>query len=207
LNTNKPKLLKLPSPIPRGGSSLEEVIFQRRSVRNFSPDPILLFHLSQILWSAQGITHSENNLRAIPSAGGTYPLEIYVVIGDHGVEQIDSGVYHYDVVEHALSLHLAEDIRWKLASAALGQDSIAEAPVSLIICAIYDKTLGRYSARGERYVYMEVGHAGQDVYLQEAAMRLGTVAIGAFHDSEVQQVLQVDNNVRPIYIMPVGKPG
>jgi SagB-type dehydrogenase family enzyme len=206
MSTDKPKLINLPSPILRGGPSLAEVIAQRHSVRDFSAEPILLFQLSQILWSTQGITHGKNNLRAVPSAGGTFPLEVYAVIGDNSVEQVDPGVYHYDVERHALALHLAEDVRWKLASAALSQNAIAEAPVSLVICAIYDKTLGRYSARGERYVYMEVGHSGQNVYLVAVAMNLGTLAIGAFQDTEVRELLQLENNVKPLYIMPVGKP-
>jgi SagB-type dehydrogenase family enzyme len=103
-------------------------------------------------------------------------------------------------------LHLAEDIRWKLSAAALNQDFIAEAPVSLVIFALSDRTLGRYSVRGERYVYMEAGHAGQNAYLQATALGLGTVAIGAFHDTEVRELLQLDNNAKPLYIMPLGKP-
>jgi SagB-type dehydrogenase family enzyme len=63
-----------------------------------------------------------------------------------------------------------------------------------------------YNVRGERYAYMETGHAGQNVYLQATALDLGTVAIGAFHDEEVRKVLQLDDNTRPMYIMPVGKP-
>ncbi len=206
MSADRSNIIELPHPFVTGGLPLAEAVAQRRSIRNFSPEPILLFHLSQILWSAQGITNSQNNLRAIPSAGGTYPLEIYVVIGENGVEKVDSGVYHYETETHVLSFHLKDDIRPELSDAALNQDFISVAPVSLIICAIYDRTLMRYSSRGERYVYIEVGHAGQGIYLQATALGLGTVAVGAFRDERVRQVLQLDAGVRPLYIMPIGKP-
>jgi SagB-type dehydrogenase family enzyme len=177
----------------------------RRSVRDFKSEPILLFQLSQILWAAQGITNTQSNLRSIPSAGMTYPLEIYAVIGEEGIEKVDAGVYHYEVASHILSMYISNDLRPELSQAALNQDSISVAPVSLVICAVYDRTLIRYSVRGERYVYMEAGHAGQNIYLQAFALNLGTVAIGAFREEAVREVLKLDNKMRPLYIMPVGK--
>jgi SagB-type dehydrogenase family enzyme len=197
----------LPDHLSSGGLSLVEAIDLRRSVRDLSPEPVLLFQLSQILWAAQGITSTKNNLRSVPSAGGTYPLEIYAIIGDDSLENVDPGVYHYDVVEHALSMHIEGDIRWQLSGAAMSQEAISVAPVSLVICAIYDRTLMRYSTRGERYVYLEAGHAGQNIYLQATALNLATVAIGAFRDDEVRKLLQLDSHVKPLYIFPIGKPG
>jgi SagB-type dehydrogenase family enzyme len=64
----------------------------------------------------------------------------------------------------------------------------------------------RYGGRGERYVHMEVGHAGQNIYLQATALGLATVAIGAFDDEQVREVLRLDKQYKPLYIMPVGKP-
>jgi len=206
MTADQPEVLELPQPLVTGGLPLVEAISQRRSIRDFAPSPILLFQLSQILWAAQGTTSSLNKRRAIPSAGATYPLEIYAVIGENGVEQSNSGVYHYDGQNHLLSLRISQDVRAELAEAALGQDSIAVAPLSLVICAIYDRTLMRYNVRGERYVFMEVGHAGQNIYLQATALALGTVAVGAFHDEKVRRILQLDENQRPLYILPIGKP-
>jgi len=199
-------LIRLPSPFTSGGLPLVEAISQRRSFRSYSPEPILLFQLSQILWAGQGITDGVNDRRSVPSAGATYPLEIYAIIGMDGVETIDGGVYHYESEEHALLLNLTEDVRSKLAAAALNQDFISVAPVSLVICAIYDRTLMRYSTRGERYVYMEAGHSGQNIFLQTTALGLRTVAVGAFNDDQVRKIVQLDSSVRPLYIMPIGKP-
>jgi len=142
----------------------------------------------------------------VPSAGATYPLEVFVVCGTGCVEQISEGIYHYNADNHSLTLHHRGDVRFELARAALDQEFIYEAPVDIVICAIYERTMRRYGTRGERYVHMEVGHAGQNIYLQATAFGLGTVAVGAFHDESVREVLRLDRQYRPLYIMPVGRP-
>ena len=76
--------------------------------------------------------------------------------------------------------------------------------MDIVICALYERTTPRYGGRGERYVHMEVGHAGQNIYLQAVALGLATVAVGAFHDEEVREVLRLDKQYKPLYIMPVG---
>jgi SagB-type dehydrogenase family enzyme len=196
----------LPPPSQTGSVSLEEAIARRRSVRNFTPEPISQSQLSQILWATQGISDTGEKLRTVPSAGATYPLEIFVVCGKNGVDEIDDGIYHYNVDRHSLPQHYKGDVRPELARAALDQEFIYQAPVDIVICALYERTAMRYGGRGERYVHMEVGHAGQNIYLQAAALGLATVAIGAFYDEQVRQVLRLDKQYKPLYIMPVGKP-
>jgi len=202
----QPGIIRLPEPFISGGLPLVEALRMRRSIRVFKPEPILLYQLSQILWAAQGISDSHRNLRTSPSAGGTYPLEIYALIGDDGVQQTASGVYRYNTADHILSSVIPEDLRWKLAVAALNQESVAQAPVCLIISAITERTLMRYSLRGERYIYMEAGHTAQNIYLQATAIGLGTVAIGAFRDAEVRKLLKMHEGEIPLYLMPLGKP-
>ncbi len=196
----------LPSPGQKGSISLEEAVARRRSVRDFAAEPLSLSELSQILWAAQGITDSSWRSRTVPSAGATYPLEIFVVCGKNGINGLDNGIYHYNVDNHSLTLHHKGDIRLELARAALDEESVYEAPVDIVICAEYERTLTRYDARGERYVHLEVGHAGQNVYLQATALGLATVAIGAFSDERVREVLRLEKQYTPLYIMPVGRP-
>jgi SagB-type dehydrogenase family enzyme len=93
-----------------------------------------------------------------------------------------------------------------LARAALDQKFIIDVPVDIVICAIYDRTSYRYATRGERYVHMEVGHVGENIHLQAVALGLATVEVGAFRDEEVSKVLGTDEQIKPLYIMPVGKP-
>ena len=207
-------IIKLPSPQLKGKVSLEETILRRRSVRRYHREPLDLPQLSQILWSAQGITGTRG-FRAAPSAGATYPLEIFVVVGKQGViaskakqapEELQAGIYHYESASHSLSLHKPADLRLDLARATLNQEFIIDAPVDIVICALYHRTSYRYGRRGERYVHIEVGHAGENIHLQAVALGLATVEVGAFHDEEVRTVLGVDEQIKPLYIMPIGKP-
>jgi len=198
-------VIKLPPPLLKGKVSLEEAITKRRAVRRYRPESLALFQLSQILWSAQGVTGG-GRLRAAPSAGATYPLEIFVVIGKQSIEELETGIYHYEVDSHSLSLHKPGDFRIDLARAALDEGFIAVAPVDIVICALYTRTSYRYGRRGERYVHMEVGHVGQNIHLQAVALGLATVEVGAFDDEDVRKVLGVEEQIKPLYIMPIGKP-
>lgn len=186
--------------------SVEEAIARRKSVRHFLPDPITLAQLSQILWSAQGLQARDGNFRNAPSPGATYPLEIFITCGSNSVKGLDAGIYHYNVNDHSLTLHFAGDARPGLMAAALGQEFVNQAPVDIVICAIYERTQQRYGDRAERYVHMEVGHVGQNIYLQAFALGLATVAVAAFRGREAAEVLKLEPQIRAMYIMPVGKP-
>jgi len=201
MDIKQPTQIYLPSPNQKGEVSLEEAIAKRRSVRRFTPEPISQLQLSQILWAAQGISDTRGRYRTAPSAGATYPLEIFVVCGRNCVERIGDGIYHYHIAHHSLTLHHKGDVRLELAEAAIYQ-----APIDIVICALYERTTQRYGNRGERYVHIEVGHAGQNIYLQATALGLATVAIGAFHGREVSEVLRLEEQIRPLYIMPLGRP-
>jgi len=183
--------------------SLEEVVSKRRSRREFKDVPLTLEQVSQILWAAQGIT-DPNGLRAAPSAGALYPLDLYLAVGRQAVEGLAEGAYHYAPRGHALERILEGDVREAVARAAAEQMFIAGAPVILIITGEYERTTWKYSDRGVRYVHMEAGHVAQNVYLQAEALGLGTVTAGAFQDEELSRILGLPTERRPLYIMPIG---
>lgn len=188
--------IALPQPRVTSEASLEECIRERRSVRRYDAQVVGLEHVSQLCWAAQGITDERRGLRAAPSAGATYPLELYVVNED--------GLFRYLPRKHALVRLSDSDLRASLARAALGQDFIEEAPLDLVITAVYSRTTRRYGDRGHRYVHMEVGHAAQNIHLQAVALGLSSVPVGAFYDEEVRDVLSLPEEEVPLYIVPVG---
>jgi SagB-type dehydrogenase family enzyme len=185
--------------------SLAEAIARRRSVRRYGRESLPLSHLSKVLWAAQGITDT-HGLRAAPSAGATYPLEVFVLIGRHSVDGVDEGLYHYNVESHSLHWYKGGDLRRQLSIAALDQEFIAEAPVDIVICALYERTSWRYGKRAERYVHMEVGHVGENIHLQAVALGLAAVVVGAFSDEDVSRAMELGKGVNPLYIISVGKP-
>jgi SagB-type dehydrogenase family enzyme len=196
------KAITLPKPRLKGKFSLEEVMLRRRSTRVFSSRNITKSQLSQLLWACQGMTRGY--YRTIPSAGATYPLEIFVLLGEDGVESLDGGVYQYVPKEHFIIHHLPGDLRKGLCSACLEQDFIRRVPLSFVICAEYSRTTAGYGERGVRYVHMEVGHLGQNLALQGEALGLCSVMVGAFRDEDVSRVINLPVELKPLYVVPVG---
>ncbi len=196
--------IKLPSPQLEGKMSVEEALARRRSRRVFEDYSLTIEQISQLLWSAQGITEKRIGFRTAPSAGATYPLDIYLVVGKDKVENLKAGVYHYNLHHHSLIIILEGDKRRELARACLRQRFIEDAPVSLIITAEFSRITNRYGKKGIYYAYMEAGHVGQNVYLQAESLGLGTVVIGAFYEEDVSQALNLPDQHIPLYVMPVG---
>ena len=200
------RTIRLPSPRHEGELSVEEAIYQRRSIRRYRDIPLSLEHVSQLLWASGGRTIDgvTGPTRAYPSAGGLYPLEIYLVAGK--VENLEAGIYHYNWKDHSIRMTKSGDVRADLMRAALHQRMIVEAPISIVFMGDYEKVRRRYGRRGvERYIQMDVGGAGVNVSLQAHALGLGSVIIGAFHDHMVKEIMAV-RELTPLYIIPVGKP-
>jgi len=198
------KKIQLPKPDYKG-VSVEEAIKQRRSIRNYSKKPLTKTQLSQLLFSAQGVTNKiyDKALRTAPSAGALYPFEVYVVVNN--VEEVPQGIYHYSVLDHALELVKAGDFRDKITDAGLKQEMLGEAGVTFILSSIFDRVRTKYGERGYRYAYMEAGHISQNLYLQSVSLGLGSVCAGAFLDEKVNQLIDVDGEKEAvIYLHAVG---
>lgn len=194
----KAKEIQLPQPITKGIISLEEAIAKRRSQRSFGKKELTLYQIGQLLWAAQGITERRGGygLRSAPSAGALYPMEIYALTKD--------GVYHYLPESHALEVLSGSDLRGDLCNASLGQSSVRDAPLDIVICAVYKKVTFKYRERGKRYTDIETGHIAQNIHLQAVALGLVSVPIGAFSDEEVKSILNLPADHVPLYIIPVG---
>ena len=197
-----PETIQLPEPRYDGDVSVEHAMRIRRSVRSYKADPLDLTEISQILWSAQGIT-SPRRFRTATSAGALYPLELYVIAGN--VNNLPPAIYKYHPGKHVLVKKVSGDMRSKLSRAALSQSAIKKAPAVLLFCAVYERTTGKYGRRGIRYVHMEVGHAAQNVCLQAIALGLNTAVIGAFRDTDVKNIANLAADEQPLYFVPVGR--
>jgi SagB-type dehydrogenase family enzyme len=196
------EIIPLPPPRRDGEITVERALQQRRSRREFRKAPLSIQDISQLLWSAQGIT-DEQGLRTAPSAGALYPLEVYMVVGT--VEKLPVGVYKYRPYAHQLKRISKGDKRSELASAALDQDYVENNAAVLVFSAVEKRTTGKYGRRGIRYIHMEAGHAAQNVFLQAVSL-LGTVTVGAFDDDRVRQIMEMPEGENPLYLMPIGKP-
>lgn len=204
--------IDLPEPRLDSDVSVEETLQGRRSIRAYEDKPLTLEEISQILWSAYGITRPiedgpdflRGGLRTAASAGALYPLEVYLVA--RNVDGLAPGVYWYKSETHQLAIISSED-RWEaLSDAGLNQPHFNTAAAALVYSAVFERNTEKYGDRGrERYVCMDLGHSAQNVYLQAYALKIGTCAIGAFSDMALMQAIGMTREEEPLYIMPLGK--
>jgi len=196
------RTIKLPPPKYNSKLSIEKALLKRRSVRDYTNKPLTLTEISQLLWAAQGITNP-NGFRTAPSAGALYPLELYLAVGN--VTDLPKGIYKYKPPSHQLVKVADGDRRAKLSAAAIDQTCVRDGGTVIVFAAVYDRTMRKYRRRGIRYVHMEVGAAGQNVYLQAVSLGLGTVFVGAFDDRKVKEIMNLEDREQPLGIMPVGR--
>lgn len=191
--------VQLPPAKKEGTVSLEAALNKRKSIRRYTTLRLTVEEAGQLLWAGYG--KNKWNRLTCPSAGARYPLVIYLMTGYIG--DLPQGLFKYDNKNHALQMVSEGDKRVALSKRAFNQDWIGNAPALIIICADYKLVTDIYEKRGVRYVDMEAGHAAQNIYLQAETLGLGTVAVGAFSDKDVKELLGV--NEVPLYIMPVGR--
>jgi SagB-type dehydrogenase family enzyme len=197
--------ISLPKPSEDGRISVERAIKERRTIRHFQTRALTLSQLGQLLWAGQGITEKGGfQRRAAPSGGALYPLDLYAVVGKDGVAELEPGIYRYLPQRHSLLEVVPGDMRGSVARGSLSQMWMAEAPVILAIVSEYKRITRKYGERGIRYALIEVGHVGQNLFLQAEALGLGAGIVGAFEDEEIASILKCSPGKDPICLLPVG---
>ncbi|QUL98977.1 MAG: SagB/ThcOx family dehydrogenase [Candidatus Fermentithermobacillus carboniphilus] len=197
-------------PAPSASPGLEEVIQRRRTIREFSGESLSLEELARLLYFSNGITAKvrsgdiELPLRASPSAGALYPIELYPVV--FSVTGLEEGVYHYNVEDHVLEFLRPGDYREALYEASHRQEMLLLSSVLIVMTAIFGRTKIKYGERGYRYVLLDAGHLAQNLYLESTAQGLGCATIGGFLDDEVNGLLGVDGLLESaVYMAVIGK--
>lgn len=195
----------LPAPGDGPGLSTEAAIRRRRSVRDYADRPLTQAELSRLLYHTGGITgeRSGRQLRAAPSAGALYPIEIYAVI--HRVEGLAAGLYHYGVADHTLAVLREEELRGAITRLGGTQGFLGEANLVLVFTAVWQRLRWKYQTRSYRYAMLEAGHLGQNAYLAGTSLGLGVCAVGAFRDDELNALLGVNGEEETaVYLLAVG---
>ena len=190
--------------IVRDEMSVREAVARRRTVRNFSSKILRKDQLMGVLWAAQGVTERVRGFRAVPSAGALYPLEIFAFLGVMSVDGLEEGIYRYRPDEEDLLQEGGADRRGDLARTCLSQMWVAQAPVSLVISAVYPRATSKYGQRGIRYAIIEAGCAAQNVFLVAESLGLGVGIVGAFDDERVRELTGAATDATPLLVMPVG---
>lgn len=201
------KIVNLPAPDVNNGKPVFQVMNRRRSRREFARKPVPLPFVSQVLWSASGISFRKGDffLKTAPSAGALYPLETY--LSAQSVDGLESGLYYYQVENHSLRMKYSGNFGPVLAGSALNQDFLSEAGFILLFSAIFPKETWKYGDRGFRYIYLDAGHAAQNAALAAVSCGLVCCPVAAFFDDEINSILDL-NPAREgiLYLMAFGFP-
>ncbi len=200
-------VVRLPFPQEEAGPRIWGVMTQRRSIRDFLPKEISLETLARLVWSVGGVRERQEGFlfRIVPSAGALYPVETYVMVNRVG--GLKRGVYHFHVPTFSLELIKEGNHSLSLTQAALGQDMVSSCAAVFLWTAVIDRCRIKYGERAFRYIYLDAGHMGQNLYLAATALGLGCCTIGAFFDDEVNEVLDVDGEGETVtYMGVVGVP-
>ena len=196
----------LPAPADTD-AALFATLARRRSVRRYAPQPLTLPELARLLWAAAGVSAAGGGMafRTAPSAGALYPIETYVGVGR--VDALESGLYHYAVLDDCLERLTAGDVGPQLARAALDQGFVAEAAVVFVWTAVFARCRWKYGERAYRYICLDAGHIAENVALAAAGLDLAGCPIAAIYDDEADAVLGIDPaDEGVVYMMTVGRP-
>ena len=191
-------VIQLTDPNLKGTVTLEDALARRRSVRQFSSEPIKRSQISQLAWAGQGITESQRGLRTAPSAGAIYPIELLFAMQD--------GLFVYRPTDHSLLQTGDQDVRNMLAAAASMAESVSGAGCDIIVAGSVRKMTTQYKENARRYMHMEAGHIAQNIQLQAVCLGLGSVTVGGFDSKEVRKVCKLSRELEPLYIICVGYP-
>ncbi len=200
-------VLDLPDP-KKLKMGIKSLIDLRQSVRQYSDEKISREELSYLLWCTQGVKEKADNLhtfRTVPSAGARHAFETFLYINK--VNSMDKGLYYFNALEHKLNqVYLDESMGNAIYKGCFKQSMVKNAAVVFMwICDIARMTW-RYSHRGYRYVFIDVGHVCQNLYLCAEAIDIGVCAIAAFDDDVMNNLLNLDGqNQFTIYLATAGK--
>jgi SagB-type dehydrogenase family enzyme len=183
--------------------SLDRVLRQRKSIRDFQAKPISQGRLSYLLWASTGIQRIEEGyaFRTVPSAGALYPIETYVVVKN--VRKLQAGVYHYSVRNHQLEQIKLGEFQQTIAAAALGQEMCASAAAVFVWSAVFERCKWKYGQRAYRYMYLDAGHIAENLALAAVSINLGSCEIGALYDDHVNAIVGIDGTEESVLCMAV----
>ena len=196
--------IELEAPAFEGTMSVEEALATRVSRRRFAADSPNIRELSQVLWAAYGtgVDGETGATRTVPSAGGVYFLEIFIITTSLQEEgNLPAGIYRYDWQNHRLIPKVPGDQRSAMAQTS-SYGFIEQAPVSIILAVDYNRT-ARFRERGELFALMEIGYATQNIHLQAEALGMGSVAVAGFDAHRLKALLETE--FEPMIIIPVGR--
>ncbi|MFQ9933960.1 MAG: SagB/ThcOx family dehydrogenase [Lachnospiraceae bacterium] len=194
-------------------NNLKDILDNRKSVREYSGQPLKLNELAYVLWYTYGVkavlgTKRKATLRTVPSAGARHCLETYFIANN--VEGLEQGLYHYNGVTHGITLVKKLLNSCKEASGiAAGQEFIQGCNVLFIWTCIPYRMEWRYPDVALKYALIDAGHLCENLYIAGASIECGVCGIGAYYQDLADSLLEInmdkDNSEVTVYMASFGK--
>lgn len=179
-------------PLPRtaqtGTSALASTMTSRRSCRAFNGQAVSLDDIASLAFLVMG-SHSDGR-RCLPSAGGLYPLDLYIAAG--GVDGLDPGLLHYDPLDHALARLTVTNPLSAIRDAVFIPEALDGASAVFLITAVFGRSKIKYGERAYRFALLEAGHAMQNLLLAATGLGLGSCPVGGFIDDRLHDLIGID---------------
>jgi SagB-type dehydrogenase family enzyme len=141
-------------------------------------------------------------MRTAPSAGATYPLDIYVAVED--IEGIADGLYKFDTVSESPQLTKNGRYFKDICRAALDQAFISASAINLLLVYAPERIVPEYGDDSFKYAAMECGHIAQNLLLMATALGLGAVPVGAFDADKMAKVFGLKHPHEALYLISIG---
>lgn len=197
--------LTLPEPAPPTEYPATLAITEQRAV----PRPLDAGELSRLLSLAAGVSRVWEGpagplyFRTYACAGALYPIEVYVACG--GIDGLAPGLYHFHPLEGTLRRLRDGDVRPYLVRVTGERETIAKAPLSVILSGIPWRTTWKYRARGYRHLYWDSGMILANLLALSASGGHRAEVLLGFADSEINQLLGVDGaREMAVCVVPIG---
>ncbi len=185
--------LPLPRDLPETTPSTVNVLAGTATV---TPRRVDLAHLSRLLHLAAGVVrtsprrYGELLFRAAGSAGGRFPLEVYVAVPEGGA--LPPGVHWYHPQDHAL-VRVAPAPR-------------ADAP-AVVVTGVPWRTGWRYRERGFRHVYWDAGTLLSQLLAAATSAGIAPYLYSRFPDESVAALVGADRvHEWPVATVALGAP-
>ena len=199
------KKIKLKSKINEKKDSFFDTLFSRMSIRKFINESMSFDKFSYIISSSYGVNgkylevgkNERLLLRTVPSAGGLYPIEMYVAI--FNIEGLEPGIYHYNPIENNLELIKSGNFSNEIIKLYQGLEDLKDSSAVILLTAVYNRTVMKYGERGWRFIFLDAGHLMQNIYLTSTNLKVGVYALGGGYDSAINRFLGI-NELNEVYV-------
>jgi SagB-type dehydrogenase family enzyme len=185
-------------------NSFHSLLSRRKTTRKLVRKPLEVDQFKELVWAAFGNTHvyRDIKMRTAPSAGATYPIEIYFVLED--VKNMADGLYSYSTSKEEPTLVNQGKYLDSIRSASLDQKFISEANLAVLMVYNPDRILPEYGENSFKYALLECGHIAQNLQIMATELELGSVPVGAFDERTINKIIGAGSYKETLYMVIIG---